>query len=64
MIFFILFLILSVVFIKLGALSVWVHLLAGAFKFALLLIGGLMLTLVSILWSKRAKINQYGRHNQ
>ncbi len=51
---FILFVILAVVFIKLGALSVWAGLLSGALNFALLLllllIGGLA---IALFWRKK-----------
>lgn len=50
--FFLLFVILAVVFIKLGALSVWVSLLSGAINFALLLVGGLV---IALLWRKNSR---------
>lgn len=49
---FLLFVVLAVVFIKLGALSVWVSLLSGALNLALLLllIGGLA---IALFWRKK-----------
>lgn len=49
---FLLFVILAVVFIKLGALSVWASLFSGALNLALLLllIGGLA---IALFWRKK-----------
>lgn len=55
---FLLFVILAVVFIKLGALSVWVSLLSGAIYFALLLIGGLA---IALFWRKSSQRKQFER---
>lgn len=52
---FLLFLMLSVALIKLGALSVWVHFLSWALNFALLAIGSLMLMVASLLWRRKSK---------
>jgi len=46
-------------FIKLGALSVWVHLLSVALNFAMLLIVGFALALFSLAW--KSKKNQIVR---
>lgn len=46
------------VFVKLGALSVWVHLLSVALNFAMVLIAGCALALLSLVWkSKRNQID-------
>lgn len=56
---FLLSLIFAGVFIKLGALSVWVHLLSVALNFAMLLIVGFALALLSLVWkSKRNQIDR------
>lgn len=49
---FILSLIAAGVFVKLGALSVWVHVLSVALNFALILICGFALALLSIVWKQ------------
>ena len=55
---FLLFVIFAVVFIKLGALSVWVGLLSGALNLALLLIGGLA---IALFWRKISQKKQLER---
>lgn len=56
---FLLPLIFAGVFVKLGALSVWVHLLSVALNFALVLIAGFALALLSLVWkSKRNQIDR------
>lgn len=52
---FLLFVILAIVFIKLGSLSVWVSLLSGALNLALLLVGGLV---IALLWRKSSRKKQ------
>lgn len=52
---FLLFVILAVVFIKLGSLSVWVSLLSGALNLVLLLVGGLV---IALLWRKGSRKKQ------
>lgn len=49
------------VFIKLGALSVWVHVFSMALNFAMLLLAGFALALLSLVW--KTKRNQIGRRN-
>lgn len=58
---FLLSLILAGVFVNLGALSVWVHVLSFALKFALILIIGFVLTLFTCAW--KTKRNQIDRLN-
>jgi len=43
------------VFIKLGALSVWVHLLSVALNFAMVLLAGFALALISLVWKQKSK---------
>jgi hypothetical protein len=49
---FILSLITAGVFVKLGALSVWVHVLTVTLNFALFLIVGFALALLSMVWKQ------------
>lgn len=57
---FLLSLILVGVFVNLGALSVWVHVLSVALKFALVMIIGFVLVLFTLAW--KTKRNQIDRH--
>jgi hypothetical protein len=50
---FILSLLAAGVFVKLGALSVWVHVFSVALNFALLLIVGFALALFSLAWKSK-----------
>jgi hypothetical protein len=43
------------VFIKLGALSVWVHLLSVALNFAMVLLAGFTFALISLVWKQKSK---------
>lgn len=56
---FLLSLIFAGVFAKLGALSVWVHLLTIALNFAMVLIVGFALALLTLAW--KSKKNQIVR---
>jgi len=51
-------LILIAVFVKLGAMSVWVHVLSITLNAALVLIGGLLLAMLSIIWKQKKMKNE------
>ncbi len=46
-------LIFTAVFVKLGALSVWVHVLSVALNAAMILIGGLLLAVIALFWKPK-----------
>jgi hypothetical protein len=50
-------LIFTAVFIKLGALSVWVHVLSVTLNAAMILIVALFLTVIAVIWKQKTPNN-------